>query len=107
MADESGEPGNPIILTASAEDRGSPYINGSGQAEFQLAHNGRVASVTSDSKVNDGGYYHVLAEADRESGRLTISKGIGLVLRRGASPCAYFKFNFTVLTPRLSQSKQT
>ncbi len=47
-------------------------INGSGQAEFQLAHNGRVASVTSDSKVNDGGYYHVLAEADRESGRLTI-----------------------------------
>ncbi len=47
-------------------------INDQGQAEFQLASGGKTASVASSRKVNDGKYYHVLAEADRKTGRMTI-----------------------------------
>jgi hypothetical protein len=47
-------------------------VNGSGRAEFQLASDGELANVASSQKVNDGDYYHVVAEADRATGRMTI-----------------------------------
>ncbi|MFO7901379.1 MAG: LamG domain-containing protein, partial [Pirellulaceae bacterium] len=48
------------------------HINGRGQAEFQLASGGRVASVASTVAVNDGALYHVIAEADRDQGSMRV-----------------------------------
>ncbi len=47
-------------------------VNAQGQAEFQLASGGKVTSVASSGKVNGGDFHHVVAEADRETGRMTI-----------------------------------
>ncbi len=47
-------------------------VNGSGQAEFQLAAGDAKASVATGQPINDGKWHHVLAEIDRETGQLTI-----------------------------------
>jgi hypothetical protein len=47
-------------------------INDAGRAEFQLASGAKTARVVSGLAVNDGAYYHVIAEADRKTGRMTI-----------------------------------
>jgi hypothetical protein len=47
-------------------------INPAGQAEFAIAADGRADKVASKQSVNDGKWHHVLAEVDRETGRMTI-----------------------------------
>ncbi len=48
------------------------YVNAAGQAEFQVSAGGRHASVATKARINDGGWHHVLAEIDRDSGRMSI-----------------------------------
>ncbi len=47
-------------------------LNGQGQAEFQLASDGETRSVTSGQPINTGEMIHLIAEADRETGRMSI-----------------------------------
>jgi hypothetical protein len=47
-------------------------INDAGKAEFQVASGSDKGSVVSAYKVNDGKWHHILAEIDREDGRMTM-----------------------------------
>ncbi len=47
-------------------------VNASGRAEFQIASAGSHDAVATAQAVNDGRWHHVLAEVDRQSGRMTI-----------------------------------
>jgi hypothetical protein len=47
-------------------------VNKKGGVTFTVAGGGKIKSVASKSRVNDGQWHHVLAEADREAGTLTI-----------------------------------
>ncbi len=47
-------------------------INEQGQAEFAVAGSGQSASVATSAAVNDGQWHYVLAEIDRETGRMSI-----------------------------------
>jgi hypothetical protein len=48
------------------------FINQAGKAQLDISSGGATSSVTSAASVNDGRWHHVLAEVDRESGRMTI-----------------------------------
>ncbi|MFW5864002.1 MAG: LamG domain-containing protein, partial [bacterium] len=48
------------------------YVNADGKAEFQISSGGRNNSVVTAAAINDGKWHHVLAELDRETGRMTI-----------------------------------
>ncbi|MFP4581487.1 MAG: LamG-like jellyroll fold domain-containing protein [Candidatus Sumerlaeia bacterium] len=47
-------------------------IGSDGKAAFTIGSNGQTASVATAGRVNDGGWHHIIAEIDRESGRMTI-----------------------------------
>jgi hypothetical protein len=47
-------------------------VNDAGRAELVVSSDGRSASVATTQAVNDGEWHHVLAEIDRESGRMAI-----------------------------------
>jgi hypothetical protein len=47
-------------------------IDEAGRPVFQIAAARRTAGVRGDAQINDGGWHHLLAEADRESGRLNL-----------------------------------
>jgi hypothetical protein len=65
---------NPGVI-AGKHDGENGYalrINDDGKAEFLVTSNGQTSSVTTENSVNDGSWQHVLAEIDRESGRMSI-----------------------------------
>ncbi len=48
------------------------FINQDGAAEFQISSGGTHGSVATARQINDGEWHHVLAEVDRQTGRMTI-----------------------------------
>jgi hypothetical protein len=62
-------------VIAAKHDGESGYmlaVNEDGRAEFTVSSGGQSSSVASGQAVNDGEWHYVLAEIDRESGRMTI-----------------------------------
>ncbi|MFW6217554.1 MAG: LamG-like jellyroll fold domain-containing protein, partial [Verrucomicrobiota bacterium] len=47
-------------------------VNDHGKAQFSIGAEGKFSHVASDPSINDGDWHHVLAEVDRQSGRMTI-----------------------------------
>jgi hypothetical protein len=69
------EPGLAQGVLISKHDGDSGYalaISDEGKAVFTVSSGGRHATVGSTAAVNDGNWHHVLAEIDRETGRMAI-----------------------------------
>lgn len=69
---ESGHTGGHLIAKHDGETGYRIFINRKGRAEFEISKDGKHYSIVSDSKVNDGNWHHVLAEINRNTGRMTI-----------------------------------
>jgi len=68
-------PGHGGGVIASKHDGTTGYhlgIGQDGQAQFTISANGNDHVVSSIERVNDGEWYHLLAEIDRETGRMTL-----------------------------------
>ena len=69
------EPGHAHSNVAGKHDGETGYrlfLDSEGKAVFEIASNGERGRVATTGPVNDGEWHHILAEADRAGGRMTI-----------------------------------
>ncbi len=64
--------GGTILGKRDGESGYSLSVNDQGRAEFTVSSGGVHDTVATDAAINDGEWHHVLAEIDRESGRMSI-----------------------------------
>ena len=60
------------VLIQKMDDAAGYALTADGAVTFTTRAGGRDVSVTGSGAVNDGAWHHVLAEADRAAGRMTI-----------------------------------
>ncbi|MFW6106622.1 MAG: LamG-like jellyroll fold domain-containing protein [bacterium] len=68
----SGHTGGTIVSKHDGDSGYRLIVNAAGSAEFQIAPEGKGASVATAAAINDGQWHHVLAEIDRATGEMRI-----------------------------------
>ena len=61
-----------LIAKHDGENGYSLFVNNKGQVQFQISADGNDYDVQTQTSVNDGQWHHVIAEIDRNKGRMTI-----------------------------------
>jgi hypothetical protein len=69
---EPGHTGGTLLSKHDGQSGYALFIDEEGQARFMISAGGTHHSVETGEVVNDGAWHHVLAEIDRETGRMTI-----------------------------------
>ncbi|MFO7956208.1 MAG: LamG-like jellyroll fold domain-containing protein [Candidatus Brocadiia bacterium] len=69
---ESGHVGGVIAGKHDGETGYGLFVGGRGRAVFEVASDGQAAGVATADPINDGEWHHLLAEIDRETGRMSI-----------------------------------
>ncbi len=69
---EANHTGGYIANKQDGEAGYALMVNDHGKAQFVIGAGGKFSAVASEKSINDGDWHHVLAEVDRESGRMSI-----------------------------------
>ena len=69
---EAGQTNGHLLSKHDGQTGYRIFVNKKGYAAFEISKDGKHYSVASDAKINDGDWHHVLAEIDRNTGRMTI-----------------------------------
>ncbi len=69
---EPGHAGSAVLGKHDGQSGYSLGVNDRGQAEFRVSSGGVHSTVATETEINDGEWHHVLAEVDRDTGRMTI-----------------------------------
>jgi len=85
---DPGHTGGYLLSKHDGKSGYALYIDDAGRVQFEISASGSHHSVMTQAVVNDGDWHHVLAEIDRETGRMTIyhnGKAAGEIMS-GLSP---------------------
>ena len=61
-----------LVAKHDGENGYSLFVNNEGQVQFKISADGNDYDVKTRSEVNDGKWHHIIAEIDRNTGRMTI-----------------------------------